>query len=173
MRRKEGMAKVVDSNDGVQAVEAAGAAAGARPAFDLHGEYRFKVDDKGRVSLPSKFRKVISKDLVVTLNPDDECLWVFDPDEFNRWIDQLFVDSFGKYDSSNKQHIKLRSKLKRRSEDVQIDASGRIMLPAKMRGAVDIDKDVVIVGNTGYFEVWDAKRCDEADEDVDLDLLFH
>ena len=81
--------------------------------------------------------------------------------------------SFGKYDSSNKQHIKLRSKLKRRSEDVQIDASGRIMLPAKMRGAVDIDKDVVIVGNTGYFEVWDAKRCDEADEDVDLDLLFH
>lgn len=173
MRRKEGMAKVVDSNDGVQAAEAAGAAAGARPAFDLNGEYRFKVDDKGRVSLPSKFRKVISKDLVVTLNPDDECLWVFDPDEFNRWIDQLFVDSFGKYDSSNKQHIKLRSKLKRRSEDVQIDASGRIMLPAKMRGAVDIDKDVVIVGNTGYFEVWDAKRCDEADEDVDLDLLFH
>ena len=152
MRRKEGMAKVVDSNDGVQAAEAAGAAAGARPAFDLHGEYRFKVDDKGRVSLPSKFRKVISKDLVVTLNPDDECLWVFDPDEFNRWIDRLFVDSFGKYDSSNKQHIKL---------------------PAKMRGAVDIDKDVVIVGNTGYFEVWDAKRCDEADEDVDLDLLFH
>lgn len=173
MRRKEGMTKVVDSNDGVQAAEAAGAAAGARPAFDFHGEYRFKVDDKGRVSLPSKFRKVISKDLVVTLNPDDECLWVFDPDEFNRWIDQLFVDSFGKYDSSNKQHIKLRSKLKRRSEDVQIDASGRIMLPAKMRGAVDIDKDVVIVGNTGYFEVWDAKRCDEADEDVDLDLLFH
>lgn len=173
MRRKEGMAKVVDSNDGVQVAEAAGAAAAARPAFDLHGEYRFKVDDKGRVSLPSKFRKVISKDLVVTLNPDDECLWVFDPDEFNRWIDQLFVDSFGKYDSSNKQHIKLRSKLKRRSEDVQIDASGRIMLPAKMRGAVDIDKDVVIVGNTGYFEVWDAKRCDEADEDVDLDLLFH
>ena len=67
----------------------------------------------------------------------------------------------------------LTRKLKRRSEDVQIDASGRIMLPAKMRGAVDIDKDVVIVGNTGYFEVWDAKRCDEADEDVDLDLLFH
>ena len=49
MRRKEGMAKVVDSNDGVQAAEAAGAAAGVRPAFDLHGEYRFKVDDKGRV----------------------------------------------------------------------------------------------------------------------------
>lgn len=167
------MTKVVDKNEGVQAAQAAGGVAVSRPAFDLHGEYRFKVDDKGRVSLPSKFRKVISKDLVVTLNPDDECLWVFDPDEFNRWIDQLFVDSFGKYDSSNKQHIKLRSKLKRRSEDVQIDASGRIMLPAKMRGAVDIDKDVVIVGNTGYFEVWDAKRCDEADEDVDLDLLFH
>ena len=167
------MAEVVDRNEEAQAAETAGAAAAARPTFDLNGEYRFKVDDKGRVSLPSKFRKVISRDLVVTLNPVDECLWVFEPEGFNRWIDQLFVDRFGKFDSSSMQHIKLRSKLKRRSEDVQIDASGRIMLPAKMRGAVGIDKDVVIVGNTGYFEVWDAKRCDEMDEDVDLGLLFH
>ena len=150
------MAEVVDRNEEAQAAETAGAAAAARPTFDLNGEYRFKVDDKGRVSLPSKFRKVISRDLVVTLNPVDECLWVFEPEGFNRWIDQLFVDRFGKFDSSSMQHIKLRSKLKRRSEDVQIDASGRIMLPAKMRGAVGIDKDVVIVGNTGYFEVWDA-----------------
>ena len=167
------MAEVVDRNEEAQAAETAGAAAAARPTFDLNGEYRFKVDDKGRVSLPSKFRKVISRDLVVTLNLVDECLWVFEPEGFNRWIDQLFVDRFGKFDSSSMQHIKLRSKLKRRSEDVQIDASGRIMLPAKMRGAVGIDKDVVIVGNTGYFEVWDAKRCDEMDEDVDLGLLFH
>ena len=35
-----------------------------------------------------------------------------------------------------------------------------------------IKRDVVIVGNTGYFEVWDAKRYEQADQEVDLSLLF-
>ena len=35
-----------------------------------------------------------------------------------------------------------------------------------------IEKDVVVVGNTGYFEIWDAKRYDRVDEDTDLGLLF-
>lgn len=167
------MAKVSDMDEGAKTATAASASEGMQATFDLNGRFRFKVDDKGRVSLPAKFRKVISKDLVVTLNPQNECLWVFEPAGFNQWIKQLFVDRFGGYDSSDRQHIKLRSKLKARSEDVQVDASGRIMLPAEMRGTVDIDKDVVIVGNTGYFEVWDAKRYDQMDEDVDLDILFH
>lgn len=167
------MAKVADTGNGAQAAAAAGAAEGSYATFDLNGKYRFKVDDKGRVSLPAKFRKVVPKDLVVTLNPKDDCLWVFDSDGFNQWINQLFVDRFGKYDSSDTMHIELRSALKARSEDVQVDSSGRIMLPAEMRGTVDIDKDVVIVGNTGYFEVWDAKRYDQKSAAVDLSLLFH
>ena len=35
-----------------------------------------------------------------------------------------------------------------------------------------IDTDVVIVGNTGYFEIWDAKRYDAVDDETDLGLLF-
>lgn len=167
------MAKVVDKNEGAQAAETAGAVAAERPTFNLHGKYRFKVDDKGRVSLPAKFRKVLSKELVVTLNPRSECLWVFEPDGFDQWIDKLFEDRFGGFDTSNMQHMDFRSALKARSEDASIDASGRIMLPAEMRGTVDIDKDVVIVGNKGYFEVWDAKRYDKKFAEVDLSLLFH
>ncbi len=45
---------------------------------DLNGEFRFKVDAKGRVALPAKFRKVLSKDLVVTLELGDECAYVFE-----------------------------------------------------------------------------------------------
>ena len=46
------------------------------------------------------------------------------------------------------------------------------MLSADQRAAAGIGKDVVVVGNTGYFEVWDAKRYDEQDDEVDLGLLF-
>lgn len=167
------MAEVVDKTEDARAERTASATGVAAPTFDLNGKYRYKVDEKGRVSLPAKFRKVVSKDLVVTLSPEGDGLWVFESAGFNRWIIQLFEDRFGGYDSSSKLHMGMRSKLKARSEDVVVDSSGRIMLPAEMREKVGIGKDVVIVGNTGYFEVWDAKRYDQMDEEIDLDLLFH
>ena len=59
---------------------------------DLNGEYRFKVDGKGRVSLPSKFRKVLSKDLVVARELEDQCLYVFETPDYNAWVEKLFVE---------------------------------------------------------------------------------
>ena len=145
----------------------------ATATVDLNGEFRFKTDAKGRMSLPAKFRKVLSNELVVTLGPDDDCIWVFEPQAFNDWVIALFDNRFGGFDPSDKQHVGLRRKLKARAFDVQVDAAGRIMLPNDQRQKVGIDRDVVIVGNTGYFEVWDAKRYEDVDEEVDLDLLFH
>lgn len=144
----------------------------AEKIIDLNGEYRYKVDAKGRMSIPSAFRKVLATDLVVTPDPHDECLYVFEPQSFNCWVANAFVDKFGKYDSSNPQHVALRSLLKARAANVESDGAGRVMLAAKQREAVGIDKDVVVVGNTGYFEIWDAKRYDEKMSQVDLSLLF-
>ncbi len=157
------MADVVDRTEGAEA---------AHRVVDLNGEYRFKVDAKGRMSLPAKYRKALSEDLVVTINPHDECLFVFETDAFNDWIVQVFQDKFGGYVSTDRQHVGLRRKLKARAKDVEVDGSGRIMLSAEQRAAVDIDKDVVIVGNRGYFEIWDAKRYEQQSEDYDLGLLF-
>ena len=134
----------------------------------LNGEFRFKIDAKGRMSLPAKFRKLLSDELVVTRSLQDECIYVFDDGQFEQWVNQLFVDSFGGYRSNNAKHVGLRRKLKSRARDVQVDSAGRVMIAADQREAVGIDKDVVIVGNTGYFEVWDAKRYDDMDAEIDL-----
>ena len=139
---------------------------------DLNSAYRHKVDAKGRMSLPASFRKVLSTDLVVTRNPKDECLYEFEPAAFNAWVAGVFEDKFEKFDATNDLHVRLRRKLKSRAADVSIDASGRIMISAEQREAVGIDKDVVVVGNTGYFEIWDAKRYDAVDDETDLSLLF-
>lgn len=145
---------------------------GPREAVDLNGEFHFKVDAKGRVALPAKFRKVLTKDLVVTLELGNECVYVFETPDFNDWVNKLFVDKFGEFKESDRTHVNLRRKLKARANDVEIDASGRIMLSADVREAAGIDKEVVIVGNTGRFEIWDAKRYAEVDEDVDLGLFY-
>lgn len=161
-KRKGGMADLVDRTEGTETTH----------VVDLNGEFRFKVDAKGRVSLPAKFRRVLSTDLVVTLNPKDECLYVFESTGFNSWVSKVFKDKFGGYDETDDLHVRLRRKLKARAKDVEIDASGRIMLPAEAREVVGIDKDVAVVGNTGYFEIWDAKRYEWQDDDTDLRLLF-
>ena len=140
---------------------------------DLNGEYRFKTDAKGRMSLPAKFRKVLSSELVVTRDPEDEYIMVFEAEAFDEWVVSLFESAFeGGYNPTNRMHQAYRRKLKSRALDVQVDSAGRIMLPAEQRDAVGIDRDVVIVGNTGYFEVWDAKRYEAADAEIDLSELF-
>ena len=136
--------------------------------IDLFGEFRFKVDAKGRVALPSKFRKALSKDLIVSRNVDDECLYVFTSDTFNSWVNQLFEDKFGGFNATSRAHVALRRKLKSRAEMVEPDSSGRITLKSSLRESVGIEKEVVLVGNTGYFEIWAAEKYDSMIEDIDL-----
>lgn len=139
---------------------------------DLFGEFRFKVDAKGRMALPSKFRKVLPKDLIVSRELEDECLYVFTPETFNEWVDQLFEDRYGGFNASNRQHVLLRSKLKSRADEVETDASGRIMLKPELRMATNVLRDVVVVGNTGRFEIWDAEAYDRIMADIDLGSFY-
>ena len=60
-------------------------------------------------------------DLVVTRNPKDECLYVFEPDAFNAWVAGVFEDKFEKFDRTNDLHVRLRRKLKSR-ERLDIEA---------------------------------------------------
>lgn len=145
----------------------------ARSAVDLNGEFHFKVDNKGRVALPAKFRKVLAKDLVITPDPLSECIYVFQTADFNAWVNRLFVDKFGGYDEANKTHVALRRKLKANARDVEVDGQGRIMLNSEMRDKAGIGREVVVLGNTGRFEIWDAKRYEKIDEDIDLSLFYN
>ena len=138
---------------------------------DLFGEYHHKVDAKGRVSLPAKFRKELSDKLVVTIDPFDECLYVFEPEGHNEWVASFFEEEGG-FNQRSRKHIQARRELKRRAVDADVDGSGRINIPANLRERVGIDKEAVIVGNTGYFEIWDAKRWESADSEVDLASMF-
>lgn len=139
---------------------------------DLNGEFRFKADTKGRVSLPAKFRKVLPSDLVVTPDPDGEYLMVFTDSDFNEWVREILENAPEAIKSDKRKRLGFRRVLKGRAYGVVVDAAGRIMIPADQRKMVGIDKDVVIVGNTGYFEMWDAKRYEADCEAYDLSSLL-
>ncbi|WP_302963906.1 division/cell wall cluster transcriptional repressor MraZ [uncultured Adlercreutzia sp.] len=139
---------------------------------DLSGEFRLKVDGKGRVTLPAKFRKVLSKDLKVTLEPTDACVYAFEVPDFNRWVDKLMRSKFSEIKENNREQEWVHRALKSRALDVEVDSAGRIMLSSDMRGKCGIDKEIVLVGNGERFEIWDAERYDEQMAQVDLSLLF-
>ena len=48
----------------------------------------------------------------------------------------------------------------------------RLLLPAELREKAGIDREVVIVGNTGFFEVWSEKRRAELVEEIDISSLL-
>lgn len=139
---------------------------------NLNGEYRFKVDAKGRMSLPAKFRKVLSDDLVVVRELEDQCLYVFEVGDYEMWIDRLFEQRFGGFDETSRMHLGLRRQLKARAMAVDVDASGRIGLPQDAREKVGIDKDVIVLGNTGRFEIWAPERYQSDSEEYDLSMFY-
>lgn len=175
--RKDRMTQQVDMeevrNQAGQAVGQAALVTGApHIPVNLNGAYRFKVDAKGRVSLPAKFRKVLSPNLVIAQELKGKCLYVFENADYEAWINELFDKRFGGFDETDEQHLGLMLLLKSMAKDVEVDKSGRIMLPAEAREVADIDKDVVIVGSKGRFEIWGAKRYDDSIAKVDLSIFY-
>ncbi|ANE22907.1 MAG: division/cell wall cluster transcriptional repressor MraZ [Eggerthellaceae bacterium] len=138
---------------------------------ELVGEHHHKLDAKGRVSMPSDFRKVLPKNLKVTLSPKKECLYVFEPQAFSAWVASFF-ESEGGYKATSSRHVNLRRALNARARDVEVDGSGRIGLSADLREAVGLEKEVVLTGNDDHLEIWDAKRWDEFMDSIDFSDLF-
>ena len=69
-------------------------------------------------------------------------------------------------------HVLARTKLNASAVSSSMDSVGRINLAPKQRELAGLDKDVVLIGNTDHFEIWDAKRWDEFQSSIDLDALL-
>ena len=147
-------------------------AKGGNTVIDLMGQYSYKVDIKGRVMLPPKFAKELSKELIVTLNPDKTCLLLFEPEGFNEWVKRFF-ESDGGFQQSNPRHEQIRSVLKGRAKEIETDSAGRINIPSDQREAAGIGSTAVFIGNTGYVEIWDPQAREAFESDIDLAALLY
>ena len=136
--------------------------------LQFFGTYYHKIDEKGRVALPTKFRKTYERalnneeiaaiDLVInpSTSKDEkagrECLYVFTTEDFNTYVESIF-EAAGGYNPRNKMHEQLMRALHAEVEDITIDSAKRINIPAKFREIAGLKKDVAIVGNAGHFEI--------------------
>ncbi len=124
----------------------------------FRGRFEHNIDDKGRLSIPSKFRDVIDQNhggrLVVTNLP--YCLVVYTPDEWE------ILESKASKLSTLKTNVQgfLRYFYSGATE-CELDKQGRILVPPTLRSAAGLDKQVVLAGMLNKIEIWSRERWDE------------
>lgn len=148
---------------------------GTTRAMRFSGTYRHTVDSKGRVSLPSKFRKVLPENLTMTKmfsKNAGNCLLVFSDEAYDEYIDSFFAEK--DYNPKSRSDIRLRRMLTSGAAMANIDSAGRIKIPEDLAAEVGIDKKVVVVGEYDHIEIWDEQEWDNesADAAAALDSLL-
>ena len=115
------------------------------------GTHTPRLDDKGRLILPAKFRAELADGLVVTRG-QERCLYVFAMDEFVRIADQMRTAPV----TSKSVRDYLRVFLSGASDEAP-DKQGRITLPPVLREYAGLTRDVAVIGAGSRLEIWDAE----------------
>jgi MraZ protein len=114
------------------------------------GEHFPRLDDKGRLILPAKFRERLAEGLVVTKG-QERCLYVYPVEEFT----QIALRYQTGPTSSKAVRDLGRMLLSGASEEVP-DRQGRVTIPASLRAYAGLDRDVAVVGMGARVEIWNA-----------------
>ena len=116
------------------------------------GEFEYKIDDKGRVPLPPKFRRELREGVVLSAGPE-KCIIAYSLAEWKKLAASLT--------SSTVAASKLR-KLNRAifatAFSLNIDKQGRIALPIPLREYAGIEDELVIAGVNTYLELWNKEQ---------------
>jgi MraZ protein len=118
------------------------------------GTHSPRLDDKGRLILPARFREQLAAGLVVTRG-QERCLYVFPAREFERIHEQLRQAPV----TSKQARDYLRVLLSGASDEVP-DKQGRITLPTALRTYAGLDRDCAVIGAGSRVEIWDAGAWD-------------
>ncbi len=115
------------------------------------GEFTHTIDDKGRLTLPSKFRSDLGHGVVVTRGVD-KCLFIFTMAEF-----QVLAERIGNLPLTQAEAREFSRHFFSGASDLEPDKQGRVLIPQNLREYAGLDGDVIVVGVNKRIEVWDAK----------------
>ncbi len=118
------------------------------------GEFEYKLDEKGRVPIPPRFRSPLKQGVVLTPGTE-KCINAYPLSEWEKLASALTNGAV------------TPSKLRRLNRAVfatafriDIDGQGRISLPASLREYAEIMDEVVIAGVNTYLEIWNKVHWD-------------
>ncbi|MAT61113.1 MAG: cell division/cell wall cluster transcriptional repressor MraZ [Micrococcales bacterium] len=116
----------------------------------LLGTHTPRIDDKGRVVLPAKFRDTLTDGVVLTKG-QDRCVVL--------WPTAEFKDYAARLNEASRSSAAVRSYMRvlfSGAFDDKPDKQGRISVPTQLREYADLERDVVVAGNGATAEIWNG-----------------
>jgi len=120
------------------------------------GEFEYKIDEKGRVPIPPKFRRELGKEGVVLTPGVEKCINAYPLSEWKKLATTLTAGPV----PPNKLR-RLNRAIFATAFSLGIDGQGRIALPIQLRQYAEIVSEVVIAGDNNYFELWNKVLWEE------------
>jgi MraZ protein len=121
----------------------------------FYGTYEIKLDAKGRMALPSKYRSQFANDKLVITKGYETCLTIYPTDEFEKVFEEINALS-----EFVEEHRILKRSVIPNSVELEFDSSGRILIPKMLLNWASIDKDVKLLGVGNKIEVWNNQQLE-------------
>ena len=115
------------------------------------GTHQPRLDDKGRLFLPAKFREDLAPGLVITKG-QERCLYVFTSAGFAEMTERMAAAPV----TSKAARDYMRVLYAGASDEVP-DKQGRVMIPVGLRTYAGLDRDCVVIGANNRVEIWDPE----------------
>jgi len=113
------------------------------------GEFEHKIDDKGRVPIPPRFRRELREGVVLTPGIE-RCIIAYTPSEWQKIATSLTASPI-----SPGKLRRLNRALFATAFSLSIDGQGRVTLPLPLRQYAGVESEVIVAGANTYFELWD------------------
>ncbi len=126
----------------------------------LLGTYEHKLDSKGRLVFPSRFREAFGEEAVASLS-FVPCIAIHSRGEWERLFLSLKGAMYEKKQFQNFSRVFLAT-----AAEVIFDGAGRILLPTHLREKTQIAQDVCIIGQNNHVEIWDKQAWRTYQEEV-------
>ncbi|GAA2137361.1 division/cell wall cluster transcriptional repressor MraZ [Glycomyces algeriensis] len=131
------------------------------------GTHNPRLDDKGRVILPAKFREGLAEGVVITKG-QERCLYVFPEAEFTRIAEALQLAPMSSKTARAYSRVFFAS-----AHDEVPDKQGRVTIPPRLREYAGLDRDLAVIGASNRVEIWNTRTWDdylEASEEAFADI---
>lgn len=140
--------------------------------INFYETYECKIDDKGRLKLPSSLIKLLQtsedKNFVVKRSVFQNCLEVYPMKPWEKLMKK--INSLNRFVKKNADFIRMFTA---GVKNIELDASERILIPKDLKLFANLSKDVVISGAGELFEIWDKDTYEKviATNEVDFGTL--
>ncbi len=129
------------------------------------GEFEYRIDEKGRVPIPPRFRRELREGVVLTPGTE-KCITAYPLAEWKK-----LATSFTSSSVTPNKLRRLQRALFATAFSVNIDGQGRVVLPIPLRQYAGIEDEVVIAGANNYLELWN-KDLWESEKAISLEQAW-